>query len=117
VEKQTRPLTDLQCKILDGMVDDYEDVEQLYLFANRELAREEAFGIRVPELLLQIQFSLREITDEIASMLREGYIEAKYSSDAELVPLRPLDFSALHHYWFGPTAKGLQALNACKKHP
>lgn len=115
MEKQTKPLTELQCKILDGMVDDYEDVEQLYLFANRELGREEAVGIKFPDKLLRIQFPLRELTDEIAGMLHEGYIEAKYSSDAELAPLRPIDFSVLHHYWFGPTEKGLQALSACKK--
>jgi hypothetical protein len=41
-------------------------------------------------------------------MLREGYIEAKYSNDEELAPLRPMDLTALHHYWFGATDKGMQ---------
>ena len=50
--------------------------------------------------------------DEITNMLREGYIEAKYSDDNELAPLRPIDFGALHHYWFGTTNKGMQAWKA-----
>jgi hypothetical protein len=31
-------LSELQFTILDGLADDYEDVEQLYLYANRELS-------------------------------------------------------------------------------
>jgi len=77
------------------LADDYEDVEQLYLYANREFA--ESAQVRVP---------LRDIVGEITNMLREGYIEAKYSNDEELAPLRPIDFTALYHYWFGATDKG-----------
>ena len=55
------------------------------------------------------------MVDEIANMLHEGYIEAKYSNDAELAPLSLINFSALHHYWFGMTHKGLQAWKACRE--
>src|SRR5882762_1933467 len=95
VEEWETKLTELQFTILDGMADDYEDVEQLYLYANREFA--ESAQVRVP---------LRDIVGEITNMLREGYIEAKYSNDEELAPLRPIDFTALYHYWFGATDKG-----------
>jgi hypothetical protein len=90
------------------MADDYEDVEQLYLFANVDSAAERGAGIAFPRQLLAIRFPLREMIDKIANMLREGYIEAKYSNDAELAPLHLINFSALHHYWFGATEKGLQ---------
>jgi hypothetical protein len=86
-------LTELQFTILSGMADDYEDVEQLYLLVNRDE------GVRYP---LQI------IMDEIATMLREGYIVAKHSNNEQFAPLHPLNLSALHYYWFGATDKGTQ---------
>lgn len=105
-------LTELQFTILDGMADDYEDVEQLYLYANRESAQEEHANIQFPCMLVRVRFPLRQMLDEIANMLREGYIEAKISNNEEAAPLRPLDFTALHHYWFGATDRGTQAWKA-----
>jgi len=91
-------LTELQFTILNGMADDHEDVEQLYLYANHEFA--ESAQVRIP---------LRDIVDEVTNMLREGYVEAKYSNDQAFARLHPIDFTALHHYWFGATDKGIQA--------
>jgi hypothetical protein len=54
----------------------------------------------------QVRFPLHIVIGEIANMLREGYIVAKYSSDEHLAPLHPMKFSSLHHYWFGATDKG-----------
>jgi hypothetical protein len=111
VEESETKVTELQFTILDGMADDYEDVEQLYLSANHEFAEETA---NVQLTLAEVRFPLRDIVDEITNMLREGYIEAKYSNDEELAPLRPMNWTALHHYWFGATDKGMQAWKACK---
>jgi hypothetical protein len=111
VEESETKLTELQFTILDGMADDYEDVEQLYLYANGEFA-EEIANVQFPRMLAQVRFPLRDIVDEITNMLREGYIEAKYSNDEQLAPLRPIDLTALHHYWFGATGKGMQAWKA-----
>jgi hypothetical protein len=111
VEESETKLTELQFTILNGMADDYEDVEQLYLYANRDFA-EGVANVQFPRTLDQGRFPLRDIVDEITNMLRESYIEAKYSNDEELAPLRPIDFSALHHYWFGATDKGMQAWKA-----
>jgi hypothetical protein len=47
-------------------------------------------------------------------MLREGYIDVKYSNDEKLARLRPLDLSVLHHYWFGATKKGTEAWKASR---
>jgi hypothetical protein len=105
MDKVKASLTQLQFVILDGMADDYEDVEQLYLFASRDFAEEKHARIEYPHKVLRDQYPLREIIDEIAWMLREGYVEAKYSNDEEFAPLKPLDFAALHHYWFGPPRK------------
>jgi hypothetical protein len=116
MERSEAKLTELQFTILDGMADDYEDVEQLYVYANREFAAETQAGVQSPYMLVQIRFPLREIVDEIASMLREKYIEARYSHDEELAPLHPLDFAMLHHYWYGATKKGQDARKAHSAH-
>ncbi len=108
MENSETKLTELQFTILDGMADDYEDVEQLYLFANRDFAEEERADVRFPRILVQVHFQLRDVVDEITNMLRHGYIEAKISNDEEVAPLHPLNFAALHHYWFGATDKGKQ---------
>jgi hypothetical protein len=108
-------LAELQFVILDGMADDYEDIEQLYLYANRDFAEQKRARIEHPHIVLRGQYPLREIIDEIACMLREGYIEAKYSNDEELAPLNPLDSAVLHHYWFGATEKGIRAWKAFQK--
>ena len=97
-------LTALQLTILRGMVDDYEDIEQLYLYANRTIV--ERGQLQVPTTSSQIRFPLRELMDEVANLLREGYIEPKYSNDEKLAPLHPVNLKVLHHYWFGPTDKG-----------
>ncbi len=107
-------LTQVQFIILDGMADDYEDVEQLYLYANRDFVQEERADIQFPRMMVQVRYPLRQLMDEITNLLREGYIEAKYSNDEEAAPLRQLDLGRLHHYWFGATAKGNQAW---KSHP
>jgi len=112
MEKSDDKLTELQFAILDGMADDYEDVEQLYLFVNRRLSEEREKDIQFPRMLLEIRFPLREIWDEIAEMLAEGYIEAKYSNDEKIASLPSVDFTLLHHYWFGPTAKGIRTWSA-----
>jgi hypothetical protein len=112
MENSETKLTDLQFKILDGMADDYEDVEQLYLYANRDFAEEEHADVEFPRMLVQIRFPLRDIVDEISNMLRRGYIEAKYSNDEEFAPLHPLNVAALHHYWFGASDKGTQCWKA-----
>lgn len=90
MEDSGKSLTELQFTILDGMADDYEDVEQLYLYANRNFAEEEQASIDFPLMLV------------------EGYIIAKYSNNEQLAPLHPMDFSSLHHYRFGATEKGTQ---------
>jgi hypothetical protein len=108
-------LTELQFLILDGMADDYEDIEQLYLYANRDLAEEKRLRIEYAHKVLRVQYPLNEIVDEIGCMLREGYIEAKYSNHEQFAPLKPLDFAALHHYWFGATKKGTEAWKASKE--
>ena len=110
-ESETK-LTELQFTILDGMADDYEDVEQLYLHANRRFAEERQATIQSPLMLVEIRYPLRDIVDEIANMVREGYIEARCSTDEEVAPLRTVNFSALHHYWFGATLKGKQEWKA-----
>jgi hypothetical protein len=102
-------LTDLQYLILDGMADDYENLEQLYLYANRDLEKEERLGVEFPLKIHRDLHALHTVIDEVAAMLNEGYIEVKYSNDENFAPLEPLNFTLLHHYWFGPTAKGLRA--------
>ncbi len=102
-------LTELQFRILDGIADDYEDVEQLYLFVNRDFAAESELGVRFSRNVIEVRFSLRELMDEIANMLDEEFIEAKHSSDEKVAPLNAFNLKLLHHYWFGPTEKGHRA--------
>ena len=94
------------------MADDYEDIEQLYMCANRDLSVESEKGVRFPLVVMLGRFALRDVVDEIANMVREGYVEAKYSNLQDFVPDHPLDFTAIHHYWFGPTPKGKAAWKA-----
>jgi hypothetical protein len=70
MENSETKLTPLQFKILDGMADDYEDVEQLYLYANRDFAEEEHAVVGFPRMLVQIRFPLRDIVDDIFNLLR-----------------------------------------------
>jgi hypothetical protein len=92
-------LTELQFLTLDVMMDDAEDVEQVYLAINRDC-------------LPQPRFSLGEIIDVIRLMVDKGYIKPDYTNDARLAPLESLNVSLLHHYWFSPTQKGKQAWEA-----
>jgi hypothetical protein len=94
-------LTELQFTILDGMADDYEDVEQLYLYVNPNLPQ-----VRVP---------LCDVIEELARMLREGYIAIKHSNNESVAPLHSVEFAALHHYWFGATDKGTEARKAFRR--
>jgi hypothetical protein len=105
-------LTELQFLLLDGMADDYEDIEQLYLFANRDLAEEKRAKIEQPHKILRDEYPLREIVDEIALMIQKEYVFAKYSNDEQVAPLSPLNTALLHHYWFGATEKGIRAWKA-----
>jgi hypothetical protein len=84
-------LTELQFTILDGMADDYEDVEQLYLYVNPNLPQ-----VRIP---------LRDVVDELTRMLREGYIAIKHSNNELIAPLQPVEFTALHHYGLKPPTR------------
>jgi len=108
MEESKTKLTEMQFTILDGMADDYEDVEQLYLYANREPEEVET-GVQFPRMLIQVRFPLREVVDEIANMLRQGIISVQYTNDEQVAPLQPINFSALHHYWFGATDAGTRA--------
>ena len=91
-------LTPLQFGILNGLMDDCEDVEQLYL-------------------MLRPEYSLAAIMDGIAVLLRQGFIEIKQSSDERIAPLNPVDYGLIHHYWFSPTSRGQiawEAFRNCK---
>ena len=78
-------ITELQFLTLNVMMDDAEDVEQVYLTINRGC-------------LPQSRFSLGAVIDVIRLMVDEGYIKAEYTNDARLAPLESLNVSLLHHY-------------------
>jgi len=122
MENPESKLNELQLTILDGMADDYEDIEQIYLYANRDFSEEEA-NIQYPRMLVQVRFPLRDLIDEIRTLLEEGYIEVKYSNGEQGAPfnepgkpIRPVDFTELHHYWFDATEKGKHAWKAHSSH-
>ncbi len=94
-------LTELQFKILDAMMDDYEDVEQVYLTINREFLEsrgEPNYG--------QPKYQLVPVIDEIRQMLEDGFIKAHVSWDENIAPVNQVNRAALHYYWFAPTEKG-----------
>ena len=95
-EKDATEIAELRFHILDAMVDDCEDVEQVYLCVNRVQF----------EARNQPQFFLREIVDEMKLMLEEGYIKATISNNEGLAPLGNINASLFHHYWFSPTEMG-----------
>jgi hypothetical protein len=112
-------LTEIQFTILDGMADDYEDLEQLYLYANRHFSEEEQPNIQFPRMVVEIRFPLRDLIDEIGSMLNEGYINVKYFNSDRGAPFDDKgvpDLAALHQYWFGATEKGTRAWKAYLAH-
>ena len=98
-EKDATEIAELRFQILDAMMDDREDVEQVYLAVNRSRFESE----------IQPQFCLREIIDEMKFMLDEGYIKADYSNNEKLAPLGDVKTSLFHHYWFSPTETGKEA--------
>jgi hypothetical protein len=83
--------------ILHVMMDDAEDVEQVYLSANRDVLFKEP---------LQPRFALRDIIDEMKLMLDEGYIKAHYSNDEKQAPLDNINLLLFYHYWFSPIESG-----------
>jgi hypothetical protein len=94
-------LTELQILILNAMMDDAEDVEQLYLAVNRSSLEAGS---------LEPAHPLRAIIDELNSLFKESYVEAPRFCNSGLP--EPLDSSLLHHYWFSPSEKGKQAWKA-----
>ena len=108
-------LTELQFEILDGMTDDYEDVEQLYLYANRNFEAERRLNVSMPLMIVGTRFPLRDVIDEVRNLLERGLVRAKYSNDESAAPLSPVNVAALHHYWFGATAIGTEAWKAHSK--
>jgi hypothetical protein len=95
-EKDATEIAELRFHILDAMMDDSEDVEQVYLSANEVRFETET----------QPQFPLRGIVDEMRLMLEEGYIKPDFSDDEQQAPLGLINVSLFHHYWFSPTEKG-----------
>jgi hypothetical protein len=94
-------LTELQFAIINAMMDDYEDLEQIFLGMNREAleaTREPNFG--------QPRYRLVEIVDEIPSLLEQGLIRAHILSSEGATPLSQVDQTRIHDYWFAPTRKG-----------
>lgn len=109
-------LTKLQFEILDAMADDYENIEQIYLCANREFVKEREVGLDSPLIIVEAnKYLLHDVIDELTDMLEEGYIKAKYSNDESVAPLDSVNLAALHHYWFGPTEKGQRAWDAYRR--
>ena len=94
-------LTELQFQILNAMMDDPEDVEQIYLAVNRCFLDA---GSREPV------HSLRDIIDELRGLLSGGYLETPKFCNPHTP--QPPDSSLLHDYWFGPTKKGKDAWGA-----
>jgi hypothetical protein len=69
--------------------------------------------------LVQVRFPLRDLIDEIAGLVSEGYIKVQYFNDDRGAPFaqsRPIDLTVLHHYWFGATDKGMRAWKAYLGH-
>jgi hypothetical protein len=95
-EKDATEIAKLRCHILNAMMDNCEDVEQVYLSVNESRFETEP----------QPEFSLREIIDEMKLMLEEGYIKVDFSNDEKLAPFGDINPSLFHHYWFSPTEKG-----------
>jgi len=94
-------LTQLQFEILNARMDDYEDVEQVYLTINREFLESRAepnYG--------QPKYRLVLVIDEMRQMLEDGFIKAHISWDENLAPVSQLNQAALHYYWVAPTDRG-----------
>lgn len=94
-------LTELQFTIINAMMDDYEDVEQVYLDINRK-----ALGETHEPNCGQPKYRLVEIVDEIPGLLEEGLIRAHILSKEGAAPIDQIDPAHIHDYWFAPTEKG-----------
>jgi hypothetical protein len=101
-EKDAAEIAELRYHILNAMMDDCEDVEQVYLSVNESRFETEP----------QPEFPLREIIDEMELMLEEGYIKADHLNGEQLSPPGSVNPSLFHHYWFSPTAKGKEVWSA-----
>jgi hypothetical protein len=77
------------------MADDAEDVEQIYLTANRDSL---GAGSTQPK------YPLRDIIDGVNFLLKDGQIRAAFCNDPNLPSQVP--GGLMHHYWFSPTDKG-----------
>jgi hypothetical protein len=86
------------------MMDDYEDVEQVYLAINRE-----AFWGKPGTTYSQPRYRLVELVGEIRSMLDAGFIGVQVSLDESVAPVNKIDQTRIHEYWFGPTERGKEA--------
>lgn len=95
-EKCNAQIVELRFQILNTIMDDAEDVEQVYLSMNRD------------EFLKELQpcYALRDIFDEMKLMLETGYIRVYSSNDEIGAPLENVNFTPFHHYWFLPTDAG-----------
>ena len=109
MSESTGELTKLQFLLLDGMADDDEDIEQLYLYANRRYEEEARLGMEFPLVAVRVTYPLRDVIDELVRMLKQGYIEVKGSSKETFFPSKHPELAGFHHYWFGATEKGKQA--------
>jgi hypothetical protein len=106
-EKSAAEIAELRFQILNAMMDDSEDVEQVYLSTNETRFETET----------QPQFPLREIIDEMKFMLEEGYIKPDFSNDEKLAPLGEVNLSLFHHYWFSPTKRGKEVWEVTSGRP
>ncbi|MGA2696268.1 MAG: hypothetical protein ABSE92_09405 [Terriglobales bacterium] len=93
-------ITRLRVEILDAMMDDAEDVEQIYRSLNRT----------VLEYPNEPKHPLRAIIDELKYTFEEGLVKADYTNNESVAPLATVKFDLFHHYWFSPPEKGKNAL-------
>lgn len=89
-------LSELQLAILNAMMDDYEDLEQVYLTINRAALRTNG----QPKHLLVM------IADELLALVDNGLIEPRSSWKDDIAPVAKLNRAAIYCYWFSPTEKG-----------
>jgi hypothetical protein len=86
----------LKLLILKAMMDDAEDIEQIYLSINGSYIKKK----------ITPDFPLREIIDGINLLLDGGFVAARRSDDHIKAPLDKIDSGMLHYYYFSPTKAG-----------
>jgi hypothetical protein len=89
-------LSELQFAILDAMMDDYEDIEQVYLTINLDALRTKG----------QPDHLLVTIVDELFALADAGLIEPRSSWREDIAPVAKLNRAAICYYWFFPTERG-----------